>query len=236
MRGLLEFLRIVSQLIARLTLLSFGLATLVGVGWLVFAYLDARKVAQTAQKPLVMVIEKADCIWSAALGKEVINPELSQEEQDILSIAAGVAIDREGETTACMEDVEIELIDSNVRLKYDFPTRSYDDLVTKSDIWWPSDLKRPWYWKDRPVCLIRAGRENTIKRLKPIVKERLAAARQGCANIIERAGFHLGGWLAREGKAQARVATYPEDKAWQAKEASKQGRKCETKFRCARRR
>jgi len=232
-----EALRLIGKIVSGITMISLAVAAGIWGYLALIAYLDARKVAGTAQKPIATAIEKVDCVLSAALNKEVINPELTPEEQNVLAIAAGVAIDREGEVSQCIEDVEIELVDAYIRLKSQYPKRSYEDLVVRSDIWWPSDLKRPWYWRDRPVCLLRGGREATINRLKPIIKQRLEEGlRPGCADKIERAGLHLGGWVAREGKAQARIATYPEDKGWKAKEASTEGRVCQTKFRCSPRR
>lgn len=186
------------------------------------------KVEQRAGK-----IAKLDCVVRTSLGQqEIINPELTPEERTILAIAVGVAIDREGETPECQEDVDIGLIDAYIRLNAASPQTPAEDVTTTSRIWLPDSWEYPWYWKDRPICWVRSGREATVERLKPIVKERLKTGpAQGCGDRVKRATMHLGGRLGGERKAQAEVLKYRQDSEWKKKQGN---RKCLTDFRCSR--
>jgi hypothetical protein len=226
-----EVLKLVNRIIAGVTLISIAAAAGIWGYLALLAYLDARKVAGTAQKPIVTAIEKADCVIIAATGKEEVNPDLTPEELKVLAIAAGVAIDREGENSDCFELTEDTLIDAYVRMNERYKNRPSTELTTKSIIWLPNKWTQPWLWRDRPICLIRGGREETIKRLKPIVERRLkSGVAPGCADKLLRPGFHLGGWIGDETKARAEVSKYPVDQAWEKKRGQ---RVCNASFRCS---
>lgn len=226
-----EALRLVGRIISGITWIVIAGAVLVWGYLALLAYLDARRVVGTAQKPIGTAIEKADCVFTAATGKEEVNPDLSPEELRILAIAAGVAIDREGENSECFELTENELIDAYIRMNNRYKGRPATDLTTKSIIWLPNDWSPPFIWRDRPICLIRGGREETIKRLKPIVAQRLKdGPAPGCADKVLRPGFHLGGWIGGEGKARAAVSKYPVDKEWEKRRGT---RRCNASFRCS---
>ena len=184
-------------------------------------------LAERGIKAIQHPAEQADRLKRTVSGQEQKpDPTLSSDEQAVLAIAAGVAIDREGEKPECVEEVYDGLIDAYIRLKSRYKKTSYEDLVTKSVIWLPPDWKYPWYWRDRPINWITSGRETTIERLKPIVRERLKnGPGPGCADRIQRAGFHLGGKLAGEGEARERVSRLPGDPRWR-------GKSCLTKFHC----
>ena len=155
------------------------------------------------------------------------DPTLSSEGRKVRAIAAGVAIDREGEKPECVAKVDDGLINAYIRMNDRNKNLPPEDLTTKSVIWLPGNWTYPWYWRDRPIDLIVSGREATVERLMPIVRERLKTGPgPGCADKILRAGFHLGGKLAGEGGARTQVSKLPEDPEWKATS-------CLTRFHCS---
>lgn len=171
-------------------------------------YRGAGHVGSVVTAPL----ERADELRRTALGWEQKPLEGSELEVAAASIAAGVAIDSEGEQPKSLVEVQHEMIDAHLRYKKLHPQLSYQEIVEKSRLWLPDDWQ-PWLWRDRPITMITRGRETTVARLKPVVAEKLRKETipLGCADRYIRPGWHTGGQIAGEARARTRVALFPRD-------------------------
>lgn len=145
-------------------------------------------------------VERADELRRSVLGWEQKPLKGSEGEVAVAAIAAGVAIDSEGEPPQTLVRVQEAMIDAHLRYKQLHPEFSYQEIVEKSRLWLPDDWAYPWWWRDRPVTMLMRGRETTIKRLTPLIEAKLSATRiaEGCADRYVRPGWHTGGILGGE--------------------------------------
>lgn len=158
-------------------------------------------------------VERIDELRRAALGWEQKPLEGSDLENAVAAIAAGVAIDSEGEPPQTLVHVQEAMIDAHLRYKKLRQELSYQEIVEKSKLWLPDDWKYPRRWRDRPISMLTRGRETTIARLKPIIAKKLSAGTiaEGCADRYVRPGWHTGGLWGGEhfapfaGSASSRV-------------------------------
>jgi signal recognition particle subunit SEC65 len=127
----------------------------------------------------------------------------------VRAVAAGVATDVTDEIPACIEDVEKEIINGYIRLKKKYPTQPYEKLVTDSYIWVPDNFKYPRRWRNRQIGTLVSGREDSVERLIPIVREAMRkGAEPGCADKITRPGFHIMGFLGGESKIAGEIRNF----------------------------
>jgi len=172
-------------------------AVVLGIGYFGYTVLQG---AGSVGRVVTVPLERADELRRVVLGWEQKPLAGSELEVAVAAIAAGVAIDSEGEPPKTLAAVQEAMIDAYLRYKKLHPKLSYQEIVEKSRLWLPDDWVYPRRWRDRPVEMLTRGRETTIERLKPVVAEKLSkkSIAPGCADRYLRPGTHLGGLWAGE--------------------------------------
>lgn len=197
-------------------------AVVLGIGYFGYTMFEsAGKVGRVVTAPL----ERADELRRIVLGWEQKPIAGSELEVSAAAIAAGVAIDSEGEPPKTLAAVQEAMVDAHLRYKKLHPNFSYQEIVEKSRLWLPDDWTYPRRWRDRPVEMLTRGRETTIARLKPAITEKLSqkSIAPGCADRYLRPGTHLGGLWGGEHftvfveSAATRVGRMAPDPALQGK-------------------